>query len=59
MTRAALHRLLAGLAACGLGLPGPARAQEVAPRAQDGAPRAVVELFTSQGCSPARRRTGW
>ncbi|KMO20958.1 DUF1223 domain-containing protein [Methylobacterium platani] len=44
MRRAALHRLLAGLAPACLGLPAPAGAGDVAPRA-------VVELFTSQGCS--------
>lgn len=56
MTRAPSHRWLASLVAAGLGLPGPAGAQDVAPRSQeiarrDEAPRAVVELFTSQGCS--------
>ncbi len=44
MTRVALLRLLAGLGPAWLGLSGPAHAGEVPPRA-------VVELFTSQGCS--------
>lgn len=44
MTRIALLRLLAGFGPAWLGLLGPACAGEVPPRA-------VVELFTSQGCS--------
>jgi hypothetical protein len=48
MMRAPLHRLLAGLVPACLGLLGPARAQEAA---EGPPPRAVVELFTSQGCS--------
>ncbi|TGD95433.1 DUF1223 domain-containing protein [Methylobacterium nonmethylotrophicum] len=43
MTRPPSHRLLAGLIPAWLGLLGPVRGEE--------APRAVVELFTSQGCS--------
>ncbi|KMO39930.1 hypothetical protein VQ02_08765 [Methylobacterium variabile] len=44
MTRVLPHRLLAGLVPAWLGLAGPVRAE-------DAPPRAVVELFTSQGCS--------